>query len=88
MKRIDKGIIFSNDIFRILNGQNALDFNYRVNGFNIPNKNQIDVLREDFKKDVKRIFNNEVTIFSEEEMERFLYSSLENSWNYPHCVIG
>lgn len=87
MKKIDKGIVFSNDIFRIMKGQNALDFDYKQNGLIIPNEEQIERLREDFKKDVNRIFNNEVTIFSEKEMEEFLYSSLEDSWDYPHCFI-
>ena len=70
-----------------MNGQNALDFNYEKNGLAIPNEKQIEILRKDFKKDVNRIFRNEVTIFSEEEMEEFLYSSLEDSWMYPHCII-
>lgn len=87
MKKIDKGIVFSNDIFRIMKGQNALDFDYKQNGLIIPNEKQIERLREDFKKDVNVIFNNEVTIFSEKEMENFLYNSLEDSWDYPHCFI-
>lgn len=28
MEKINKGIVFSNDIFRILKERNALDFNY------------------------------------------------------------
>lgn len=88
MKKINKGIVFSNDIFKILKGRNALDFNYEKKGLKIPNERQIKKLRDDFKKDVNRIFNSEVTIFSEEEMEEFMYESLEDSWRYPHCFIG
>ena len=29
MKRINNGIVFSNDIYRILSGKNALDYNYQ-----------------------------------------------------------
>ena len=49
--------------------QNALDFDYSANGLIIPSKEQIDFVRADFEKDVRRIFENKVTIFSEEQME-------------------
>lgn len=87
MKKIEKGIVFSNDIYRIMNSQNALDFNYEENGFIIPSKEKIEFLRRDFAKDINRIFNNEVTIFTEEEMESFLYKSLEDCRDFPHCVF-
>jgi len=87
MEKVNKGIIFSNDIYRILKGQNALDFSYEQNGLVIPSEKQIEKLKEDFKKDTNRIFDNEVTIFSEEEVERVLYSSLEDCYGYPHRVI-
>ena len=51
----------------------------------LPTKKQISVLREDFKKDVNRFFENDVTIFSEEKMEDFLYSSIDDCISYPHC---
>lgn len=88
MIRIEEGIVFSNDIYRILQGKNALDFNYVANGLIIPSKEQIDFVRADFEKDVRRIFNDKVTIFSEEQMEEFLYTSLENVREYPHCIFG
>lgn len=87
MKKIEKGIVFSNEIYRIMNGQNALDFNYEQNGLIIPTKKQIDILRKDFRKDVNRIFNNETTIFEENEMEKFLYDALEDCRDFPHCVF-
>lgn len=87
MEKINKGIVFSNDIYTILRGQNALDFSYENNGLIIPTEQQIEKLREDFKNDTKRIFDGEVTIFSEEEMENFLCSSLEDCYGYPHCII-
>jgi len=65
----------------------SLTLYYEKNGLSIPNEKQIENVRKDFKKDVNKIFSNEVTIFSEEEMEEFLYSSLSDSWTYPHCVI-
>ena len=77
MEKVNSGIVFSNDIYRILQGQNALDFDYTKNGLMLPTKKQISVLREDFKKDV--------TIFSEEKMEDFLYSSIDDCISYPHC---
>lgn len=86
MKKVDKGIIFSNDILRILQGKNALDFDYEKKGLKIPSEKQIEVIRKDFEKDVRKIFNNEVTIFSEKEMENFLYNSLEDCQLYPHRV--
>ncbi len=87
MEKIEKGIIYSSDILRILKGQNAINFNYNDNGLIIPSEKQIEFLRENFRKDVNKIFNNNVTIFSEEDMEQFLYSSLSDSWNCPHCFI-
>lgn len=83
MERVQSGIVFSNDIFRIMQGQNALGFDYNKNGLIIPNERQIEVMRNDFKKDVNRIFNGDVTIFSEEEMDGFLYDSLADSWEFP-----
>ena len=88
MKEINQGIIFSNDIFRIMKGNNALDFNYNENGLIVPNEKQIERLRKDFFKDVYKIFNGKVTIFSEDEMDNFLSNSLQDSWEYPHCIIG
>ncbi len=82
MKKIDKGIVYSNDIKRILNGYNNLDYNY--NGMIIPN---IEYLRKDFKKTVDSIFPS-TTIISEEEM----ISSMSNACQdvlgiYPHHIV-
>ncbi len=85
MEKVNSGVVFSNDILRILQGKNALDFNYEKNGLSLPSKKQIEVLREDFRKDVNRIFERDVTIFSEEKMEGFLNDSLEDCTIYPHC---
>ncbi len=67
MEQIKKGIVFSNDIERILKGNNALNFNYEKLGLKIPNSTFIKSLRENFALCTNRIFDN-VTIISEEEM--------------------
>lgn len=84
MKRVNEGIVFSNDICSILKGVNALDFDYRKNGISIPSDEEIEKVREDFSKDVNRIFDGNVTIFSEADMEDFLYWSLCDVLEYPH----
>ena len=78
MKKINKGIVFSDDIKRILSGINAFDYKYEF----IPNNDVINSLREDFKSDVNKIFNSNVTIISEEEM-----MNINNliGGEYPHC---
>lgn len=74
MKIIENKIVFSNDIKKILNGNNPLNYKY----FNktIPNdlSNLIDELRLDFKKDVSKTFNGNYQIISENEMQ----SSINN----------
>lgn len=77
---INNGIVFSNDIQRILNGINAFDYIYE----GIPNISIINNIREDFKLDVNKIFNNNVTIISEEEM--MMVNNLIGG-EYPHCYI-
>lgn len=67
MEKIKKGIVFSNDIERILKGNNALNFNYESKGLKIPDSTFIKSLRENFSLCTNKIFNN-VTIISEEEM--------------------
>ena len=67
MKEIKDGIVFSNDIVRILNGYNALDFNYNEAGLIIPKKDFIKELRKDFLNTTKFIFDK-VTIIDEEEL--------------------
>ncbi len=88
MIKVEDGIVFSNDIYRILQGQNALDYDYSANGLIIPSREQIEFLRVDFARDVKRIFDNKVTIFSEEQMEGFLSGALDSVREYPHCIFG
>lgn len=85
MKKVEDGIVFSNDIYSILKGVNALDFDYRGKGIMIPTGDEIQKLRNDFSKDVNRMFDGKVTIFSEAEMEDFLYWSLCDVLEYPHC---
>lgn len=81
MKEISKGIVFSDDIKMILNGINAFDYKYK----SIPSESFINDLRKDFKKEVNKIFNGEVTIISEEEMLKV--NNLIGG-GYPHCNIG
>lgn len=80
MNKIKDGIVFSYDIEKILNGTNAFDFEYEF----VPNDTIIKNLREDFEKDVNKIFNNKVTIIKEDEM-----MSVNNliGGEYPHCYI-
>ncbi len=78
MKEISKGIVFSNDIKRILNGINAYDYKYEF----IPSDSIIEDVRKDFKKDVDKIFNGNVTIISESEM---LEVNNLIGGEYPHC---
>ena len=80
MEKINNGIVFSDDIKIILNGKNAFDYVYKY----IPSDSVIKVLREDFKRDVNKIFNNQVTIISEDEMN--LVNNLIGG-EYPHCYI-
>ncbi len=84
MKRVEEGIVFSNDIYSILKGVNALDFDYRGEGIMLPTEDEIQKVRKDFSKDVNRMFDGKVTIFSEAEMEGFLYWSLCDVLDYPH----
>ena len=77
MKKIKKGIVFSEDIKRILNGINAFDFQYEF----IPSESMIQSVREDFKKSTSLIFNDNVTILSEDDMMNV--NSLIGG-RYPH----
>ena len=76
MKEISDGIVFSNDINRILNGYNALDFNYKDIGLIVPNNDYIEYLRKDFLKCTKNIFDK-VTIVEEDNLLD-IASRLEN----------
>ena len=80
MREIKKGIVFSNDIKRILNGVNAFDYKYQF----VPSDGVIDTIRDDFKRDVNEIFNGNVTIVSEEDM---LKVNEFIGGEYPHCYI-
>lgn len=83
MKKINEGIVYSNDIYLILNGYNNLDFTY--NGIVIPSKSFIEDLRKDFKKQVDQIFTK-TTIISEEDMVLSMINSIKDVLGiYPHC---
>ena len=87
MKTIKKGIVFSNDIQNILDGYNAINYSYSDNGIITPSENYIETLRQDFTTTVKKIFNNETTILSEEEMNTSIYSSIQDVIaRYPHYI--
>ena len=81
MKEIKSGIVFSNDIKRILNGINAFDYIYSF----VPSNSVISTIRKEFKRDVDKVFNGNVTIITEEEMMDV--NSLIGG-EYPHCYIG
>ena len=81
MKKIEKGIVFSDDIKRILKGINAFDYQYEY----IPSNNVIETIRKDFKKDVNKIFRGNVTIVSEDDM---MEVNKLIGGRYPHCYFG
>ena len=86
MKIIKEGIVFSNDIKRILEGYNAINFSYNKQGIIIPNKNFIKSLRKDFTTTVNKIFTQTTTI-QESEMLESIYSSISPFLGqYPHCI--
>ena len=88
MKTIKNGIVFSNDIERILKGYNALSFDFKKSGMMIPSSNFITSLRKDFEKDVNKIFK-EVTIIEEDEMYDGLYEVILDIYgSYPHRIFG
>ena len=80
MEKISKGIVFSEDIKRILNGVNAFKFKYDFK----PRESVIDEVREDFRRDVNGIFDK-VVIISEEDMMRV--NDLIGG-GYPHRNFG
>ena len=86
MKIIKEGIVFSNDIKRILEGYNAINFSYNKQGIIIPNENTIEELRKDFTNTVNKIFTKTTTI-TEEEMLDSIYNSISPFLGrYPHCI--
>ena len=88
MKTIDNKIVFSNDIKRILEGKNSLNFDYQKNGIQIPNNIIFENLRKNFQKETKEIFNNQVEIISEEEMRECIEHSIKTYlFQYPHCIF-
>ena len=88
MKTIKKGIVFSNDIYTILKGYNAINFSYNKIGITIPDKNFITNLRNDFAYTVNKIFNDNTTIVSEEEMKNCIYKSIQDViGRFPHHLL-
>ena len=85
MRNIRDGIVYSNDIYLILQGYNNLDYNYK--GLIIPEAWFIEELRKQFKRTVDKIFKK-TTIISEEEMTRGIITSIRDVFGiYPHCFI-
>ena len=80
MKKISEGIVFSEDIKRILNGVNAFKFKYDFK----PSDDVIREVRDDFRREVSNIFDK-VVIISEEDMMRV--NDLIGG-GYPHRNIG
>lgn len=86
METIRGGIVFSNDINRILNGKNALDFSYKQIG--IPESSVIEAVRLDFKKSVCRIFDGNVRIVSELEMVSSMMEAMNDVYGkYPIITL-
>lgn len=87
MIKIEEGIVFSNDIKRIMEGNNPLDFSYNKRNIIIPSKTTYEEIRKNFKNETQKIFPN-ITIISEEEMIEGLNDILTKYINrYPHCII-
>lgn len=88
MKTIDNKIVFSNDIKRILKGKNSLNFNYEIKGIQTPDNIIFDYVRKNFEEETKKIFNNQVEIISEEEMQENINLSIKKYLcQYPHRVF-
>lgn len=81
MKIIENKIVFSNDIKKILNGNNPLQFKYFKSTIPESILNTIDELRMDFKEDTSRIFNKQIEIITEEEMISSITSSTKEFIN-------
>lgn len=87
MKIIKEGIVFSNDIKRILEGKNSLNYNYSTKGFILPSDEIYSILRQNFKNTTESIFSK-VTIITEEEMTEGLTLSLNDVIGvFPHCLF-
>lgn len=76
MTKIIDGIVYSNDVLRIMNGNNPYNFKYSDNGIIVPK--EIKDLEKDFERDVNGIFNNKVTIIEENEMLESIYNSIDD----------
>ena len=88
MQIFKNSIVFSNDIYKILKGCNSLNYNYDQNGIITPSLDFIESLREDFKNTTNEIFNNQVNIVTEEQMQNSLNNSLQDVIGiYPHCIF-
>lgn len=87
MKKLENGIVFSNDIERILKGNNALKFSYEKNGLILPDKEFIKRLRDDFKKDTNIIFNGQSIVIEEDEMLESMQEAIQDVYGrVPHCI--
>ena len=78
MKRISNGIVISNDIKGIENGYIEIYDNYNVKLDDCV----INNMRDEFKSDLLKIFDGNVSIISEDEM--FEVVDLIGG-EYPHC---
>ena len=83
MKVIEKGIVISEDINRILNGNNALSYNYNEKGILVPNKSVIRDIRKDFKKDLKKIFDCTVIVSEDDITESMKNLVHKHAGTYP-----
>ena len=81
MKIIENKIVFSNDIKKILNGNNPLQFRYFNSAVPTSVLTTIDELRLDFKQDTNNIFASNVEIITEDEMETSITRSTNSFIN-------
>lgn len=86
MKSIKNSIVFSNDIKRIMKGNNALQFDYQTFCV-LPSDNFFQALRDNFKEETNRIFDGKVTIIEEAEMVSAIDTSVSDVLGrIPHCI--
>ena len=72
MIKIKSGIVFSDDIKRILSGVNAFDYKYK----SVPGSSVIEAVRNDFRKDVNKIFDGNVKYIWHYKMQKAKYKFL------------
>lgn len=82
-KVIERGIVISEDIQRILQGHNALGYKYDEHGILVPNKHVIEDIRKDFKQQMDKIFENVVIVKEDDITESMKKLAKRYSGKFP-----